>query len=38
MTLSGMLDSFAPDDVIFVNSLTISQADVTTSYLAKVIG
>lgn len=38
MTLSGMLDSFEPDDVIFVNSLTISQADVTTSYLAKVIG
>lgn len=38
MTLSGMLDSFAPDDVIFVNSLTISQADVTTGYLAQVIG
>ncbi len=38
MTLDELIDAYGIDDVIFVNSIAVAQADVTTSNIAKVVG
>lgn len=38
MTLDGLIDSYNADDIIFVNAISVAQADVSTTNMMKVVG
>ena len=38
MTLDGLIDTYGADDIIFVNAISVAQADVSTTNMMKVVG
>lgn len=38
MTLDGLIDTYGADDILFVNAISVAQADVSTTNMLKVVG